>query len=142
MGEVGEFIRGRRFTKDDVVPDGIGSIHYGEIYTHYGIYADKVLSHVLVMAALAICAVTAAQLRDRTDTQAAPPATPGQAPPPDPGMIPLTVPEIKRLLAATLQPPHPRGHDAHWLNWRRRHQARSRWFHQRARLNRDYALVS
>ena len=46
MGDVGEFIRGRRFTKDDVVPDGIGSIHYGEIYTHYGVYADKVLSHV------------------------------------------------------------------------------------------------
>ena len=47
---------------------------------------------VLVMAALAICAVTAAHLRDRTDTQAPPPVTPGQAPPPDPGMIPLTVP--------------------------------------------------
>ena len=31
---------------------------------------------VLVMAALAICAVTAAWLRDRTDTQAPPPVTP------------------------------------------------------------------
>ena len=86
--------------------------------------------------------VTAAQLRDRTSTQAPPPVSPGQAPPPDPGMIPLTVPEIKRLLAAALPPAHPRGHDARWLNWRRRHQARSRWFHQRARLNRDYSLVS
>jgi hypothetical protein len=56
------------------------------------------------MAALAICAVTAAMLRDRTDTQA--------------------------------------GHAAHWLQWRRRHQARSRWFHQRGRLERNYALVS
>jgi SRSO17 transposase len=102
-----------------------------------------ILRHiVLVMAALAVCAVTAAQLRDRTGTQAPPPVSPGQAPPPDPGMIPLTVPEIKRLLAAALQPVHPRGHDARWLNWRRRHQARSRWFHQRARLNRDYDLVS
>jgi hypothetical protein len=102
-----------------------------------------ILRHlVLVMAALAICAVTAAQLRDRTDTQAPPPVTPGQAPPREPGMIPLTVPEIKRLLAAALQPAHPSGHDARWLNWRRRHQARSRWFHQRARLNRDYALVN
>jgi SRSO17 transposase len=97
---------------------------------------------VLVMAALAICAVTAAQLRDRTDTQAPPPVTPAQAPPPDPGMIPLTVPEIKRLLAEALTHPRPRGLTAHWLAWRRRHQARSRWFHQRARLNRDYALVS
>src|SRR6266704_1578034 len=39
---------------------------------------------VLVMAALAICAVTAAQLKDRTDTQAPPPVRPRQAPPPTP----------------------------------------------------------
>jgi SRSO17 transposase len=102
-----------------------------------------VLRHiVLVMAALAICAVTAAQLRDRTDTQAPAPVTPGQAPPPDPGKIPLTVPEISRLLASRLARSRPPSHADHWLNWRRRHQARSRWFHKRARLNRDYALVS
>ena len=94
------------------------------------------------MAALAICAVTAAQLRDRTDTQAPPPVTPDQAPPPDPGKIPLTIPEIRRLLAAATQRDHPPGHAIRWLAWRRRHQARSRWFHKRARLNRDYALVS
>ena len=46
MGEVGEFIRGRRFTKNDVVPVGVGSIHYGEIYTHYGVFASEALSHV------------------------------------------------------------------------------------------------
>jgi hypothetical protein len=87
-------------------------------------------------------AALAAQIRDRPDTQAAPPVSPGQAPPSDPGMISLTIPEIKRLLAAALQHAYPRGHDARWLNWRRRHQARLCWFHQRARLNRDYALVS
>jgi SRSO17 transposase len=97
---------------------------------------------VLVMAALAICAVTAAQLRDRTGTQAPAPAGPDQAPPPSPGMIPLTVPEIKRLLAAALARRHPRSHAARWLAWRRRHQARSRWFHQRTRLSREYTLVS
>jgi SRSO17 transposase len=101
-----------------------------------------ILRHtVLVMAALAICAVTAAQLKDRTSTQAPPPAAPDQAPPCT-GMIPLTVPEIKRLLAGALTRPGPRRHTAHWLAWRRRHQARSRWFHQRARLNREYALLS
>jgi SRSO17 transposase len=101
-----------------------------------------VLRHiVLVMAALAICAVTAAQLRDRTDTQAAPPARPGDAPPADPGLIPLTVREIRRLLAAAITRPKPPGHAARWLEWRRRHQARSRWFHKRARLERNYALV-
>lgn len=102
-----------------------------------------ILRHaVLVMAALAICAITAALARDRTGTQAPPPVAPDQRPPAEPGMIPLTVPEIARLLAARLQRPRPPGHADHWLNWRRRHQARSRWFHKRARLNRDYALVS
>ncbi|GAA1583010.1 type I restriction-modification system subunit M [Actinoplanes couchii] len=46
MGTIGSFIRGRRFTKNDVVEDGIPSIHYGEIYTHYGIAAAETLSHV------------------------------------------------------------------------------------------------
>jgi SRSO17 transposase len=101
-----------------------------------------ILRHVvLVMAALAICAVTAAQLRGRTDVQAAPPARPDTPPPADPGRIPLTVREVKRLLAAALRRPLPPGHAARWLEWRRRHQARSRWFHQRARLARNYALV-
>jgi SRSO17 transposase len=102
-----------------------------------------ILRHtVLVMAALAICAVTAALLHDRTDSQAPPPTRPDQPPSGEPGMIPLTIPEVKRLLAAVLPHPKPPGHASHWLNWRRRHQARARWFHQRARLNRDYALVS
>jgi SRSO17 transposase len=97
---------------------------------------------VLAMAALAVCAVTAARLRDRTDTQAPPPNRPDQPPPAEPGMIPLTVPETKRLLADALQYPQPPDHTTHWRNWRRRHQARSRWFHQRTRLGRDYALVT
>ena len=59
-------------------------------------------------------------------------------------MIPLTIPEIKRLLAALTTRPAPRRHVIHWLHGRRRHQARSRWFHKRARLARDaeIALVS
>lgn len=102
-----------------------------------------ILRHiVLVMAALAVCAVTAALLRDRTDAQAPPPAGPGAAPPADPGLIPLTVREIRRLLANALTRPKPPGHAVRWLEWRRRHQARSRWFHKHARLQRDYALAS
>jgi hypothetical protein len=58
---------------------------------------------VLVMAALAICAVTAALLRRRTDTAAPAPVLPDQPPPAEFGMIPLTVPETGRLLA---HPPH------------------------------------
>ena len=93
------------------------------------------------MAALAICAVTAAQLSHRTGTQAPPPAGPVDRPPADPGLIPLTVREVRRLLAAALDRPKAPGHAARWVEWRRRHQARSRWFHQRARLARNYALA-
>ncbi|WP_039388768.1 restriction endonuclease subunit S [Novosphingobium sp. MBES04] len=46
LDEIGEFIRGRRFTKADYVDDGISAIHYGEIYTHYGVYAYETLSKV------------------------------------------------------------------------------------------------
>jgi hypothetical protein len=122
------------FAKDYFGPDQCQARLYTAITRHV----------VLVMAALAVCAVTAALLRDRTDTQAPPPASPDQPAPAEPGMIPLTVPEIKRLLAAVLLRPNPPAHAGHWLNWRRRHQARSRWHHKRARLARDAenALVS
>lgn len=46
MGEVGEFIRGRRFTKSDIVDDGVPCINFGEIYTRYGAFAHEVFSHV------------------------------------------------------------------------------------------------
>lgn len=42
LGELGEFIRGRRFTKADYVESGLGSIHYGEIYTDFGTSASVV----------------------------------------------------------------------------------------------------
>ena len=57
-------------------------------------------------------------------------------------MIPLTIPEIRRLIAALTARPLPPGHVIYWDAWTRRHQARARWFHQRTRLQRDYALVS
>jgi SRSO17 transposase len=104
------------------------------------LYTAIIRHTVLVMAALAICAITVALLRRRTDTQAPAPTGPGQTPPADPGMIPLTVPQTGRLLT---HPPPP-GAAGHWLDWRRRHQARSAWHHQRTRLARDaqIALVS
>jgi SRSO17 transposase len=89
---------------------------------------------VLVCAALAICAVTAALLRDRTNSQAPEPTHPDQPPPTDPGRIPLTIPEIKHLIAKATTTPQPPEHTTHWVNWRRQHQAQSRWFHKRTRL--------
>ncbi|GJM65078.1 restriction endonuclease subunit S [Persicobacter diffluens] len=46
LGEIGEFQRGKRFVKDDMISEGIPCIHYGEMYTHYGIWADKSKSFV------------------------------------------------------------------------------------------------
>ena len=95
---------------------------------------------VLVMAALAICAVTAALLRDRTDTQAPPPGPPGPAAARRPRDDPADRPGDQAPARRRPHRPAPPGHAAHWLNWRRRHQARSRWFHQRTRLARNVEL--
>lgn len=47
LGDIGEFIRGKRFTKKDFVTDGgVKVIHYGEIYTHYGTSATHAISQV------------------------------------------------------------------------------------------------
>jgi len=46
LGEIGVFTRGRRFTKKDVVAEGIPSIHYGEIYTRYKTWTLAAVSHV------------------------------------------------------------------------------------------------
>ena len=97
---------------------------------------------VLVTAALAACAVAAATLRGQAGIRVPPPGSPGQPPPADPGLIPLTVPEIRRITAALTARPMPPPLVIHWDTWTRRHQARARWFHQRARLKRDYTLVS
>jgi SRSO17 transposase len=110
---------------------------FGPGQSQVRLYAAIARHTVLVMAALAICAVTAALLRRRTRTQAPAPAFPGQPPPAEFGMIPLTVPETGRLLT---HPPPP-GSAGHWLDWRRRHQARSRWYHQRTRLARHIAIA-
>jgi SRSO17 transposase len=58
------------------------------------------------------------------------PARPGEKPPRDTGLIRVTVPEARRLLAASA-----RGTvRCTWSIWRRRHQARARWHHYQAQL--------
>ncbi len=46
MGDerVGEFQRGKRFVKTDLKTEGVPTIHYGEMYTHYGTWADTTKS--------------------------------------------------------------------------------------------------
>jgi len=93
----------------------------------------------LAMAALAACAVTAALARERTSALARPPTSPDDLPPADPGLIPLTAAEIKRVVNLLTRAWQTIRHYLHWSWWRRRHQARARWFHHRARLRRRAA---
>jgi len=44
LSEIGEFQRGKRFVKKDMVSQGIPCIHYGEMYTHYNTWADETKS--------------------------------------------------------------------------------------------------
>lgn len=46
QAELGVFVRGSGLQKKDFTEAGIGCIHYGQIYTHYGTYADKTLTFV------------------------------------------------------------------------------------------------
>ncbi len=46
MGEIGTFIRGNGLQKKDFVDSGVGCIHYGQIYTHYGTFATETKSFV------------------------------------------------------------------------------------------------
>jgi hypothetical protein len=50
-------------------------------------------------------------------------------------LLPLTVPEVRRLLRLVLSPPEPVYRRAlAWSLWRRRHQARAKRCHYRRRL--------
>lgn len=46
LEEVGTLIRGNGLQKKDFVEDGVGCIHYGQIYTYYGTFADKTKTFV------------------------------------------------------------------------------------------------
>lgn len=46
LGDVGEFTRGKRFVKADMLSEGLPCIHYGEMYTYYNIWAEKTKSFV------------------------------------------------------------------------------------------------
>ena len=46
LGDIASIQRGRRFTLDQLGSVGRPAIHYGQIYTHYGVSATSVLSYV------------------------------------------------------------------------------------------------
>ena len=79
-------------------------------------------SHVL-LAYLYLAVAVAVAVQRQYD------AVPGQ----DAGLIPVTVPELLRLLRGTVIPPprRDRAHGLRWSAWRRRHQYRARQAHRR-----------
>ena len=109
------------------------ALDHSQVRLHHAIVRHLTLA----MTALAIAATTTATMRAKTSALPPPPATPDQDPPEDPGLIPLTVAEVRRLLTLFTHTEQPRAHHLHWNWWRRRHQARARWYHQRTRLGRE-----
>jgi len=46
LGEVGTFVRGNGLQKKDLTTSGIPAIHYGQIYTYYGVSVEQTISFV------------------------------------------------------------------------------------------------
>ena len=46
ISELGTITRGKRFTREDVVENGVPALHYGDMYTYYGLSADKANTHL------------------------------------------------------------------------------------------------
>jgi hypothetical protein len=114
----------------------LGKSDFGLADSQVRCYTALCRHPALAMAAHAVCAVTAALARCRTSALARPPASPDDPPPEDPGLIPLTATEIKRVFNLITRAWQTIRHRLHWSWWRRRHQARARWFHHRARRRR------
>jgi SRSO17 transposase len=112
-----------------------GKDHFGLDHCQARLYTAMLRHIVLTMAALAVCAVTAAA--EKPHRPPILPEHPDQPPPRDTGLIAFTVAEIKRLFTLLNPVNHDPAHHLHWVIWRQRHQARARWFHHRTRLRRN-----
>ncbi|HEY3751145.1 MAG TPA: hypothetical protein VGL80_18300 [Pseudonocardiaceae bacterium] len=117
-------------------PSEFGKDYFGLDHSQVRLYTALSRHIVLAIAALAVCAVTAAQAKAAAPA-AVLPITADEQPPADPGLIALTVAEVKRLFMLVTRQQRPQAYHLHWVWWRRRHQARARWFHHRARLRRQ-----
>lgn len=117
-----------------------GKDHFGLDHSQVRTYTALLRHTVLAMAALAVCAVTAAQAKTRAPAPILP-TTPDEQLCEDPGLIALTIAEIKRLFNLLTRRLQPEIHHLRWIWWRRRHQARAKWFHHRTRLRRQPATT-
>lgn len=109
--------------------------HFGLDHSQVRLYTALLRHIVLTLAALAVCAVTAAAAKASAADPVLP-VGPEDTPPEDPGLITLTVAEVKHLFMLVTRRVLPEDHHLRWAWWRRRHQARARWFHHRTRLRR------
>src|SRR5690554_562657 len=51
LGEIGELVRGNGLPKTDFTESGVPAIHYGQIYTYYGLSTTSTLSFVSIETA-------------------------------------------------------------------------------------------
>ncbi|MEU1813053.1 hypothetical protein [Micromonospora aurantiaca (nom. illeg.)] len=89
---------------------------------HYQVHRyDAWYRHITpVLCAHAYLAITAAQAKNGTES--------------DDGLIPLTLGEVRRLLAHLITTTRPFDYTHRWSRWRRRHQHRARTAHYQRRL--------
>ena len=127
-------VAGRRWPIEEDFQTGKDA--FGLDHSQVRTYPALLRHLVLAMAAPAVCSVTAAHARTNGGRNPLP-VRPDEVPPADPGLIPLTVSEVKRLVNLLTRKWHGPEHHLRWHLWRRRHQARARWFHHRARLTRQ-----
>lgn len=46
IGDLGTLIRGKRFVRTDIVEHGVPCVHYGDMYTYYGLKAEIANTHI------------------------------------------------------------------------------------------------
>jgi SRSO17 transposase len=124
-------VTGQRWTIEE--DHEFGKDSFGFDQSQVRLYTPIMRHIVLVIAALAVCAVVVADARAHAQPLPTPTSR-TEHPPTDLGPIPLTVVEVKKLFNLATRTWHPTSHHLHWSQWRRRHQARARWYHHRARL--------
>jgi type I restriction enzyme S subunit len=57
LGDIAALVRGNGMPKTDLTDEGVGAIHYGQIYTHYGAWTTDTISFVTPESAVKLAKV-------------------------------------------------------------------------------------
>src|SRR5258708_39246809 len=57
LGEIAELVRGNGMPKTDLTDEGVGAIHYGQIYSRYGVWTTTTISFVTPATAAGLAKV-------------------------------------------------------------------------------------